>query len=142
VPVIVDTGPLVAALNKRDRHHAWAVTALSRVRPPLATCDAVLSEACFLLGRLGAVHASGAIAFAQRGLVEPSFRLADELDAVAGLMRRYEGVPMSLADACLVRMTELDTTASVMTLDEDFRVYRRNGRRAIRVVAPWSSEPV
>jgi predicted nucleic acid-binding protein len=52
------------------------------------------------------------------------------------LMERYEDVPMSLADACMVRMTELFDNAAVMTFDADFRIYRRSGRKIIPLVAP------
>lgn len=51
-------------------------------------------------------------------------------------MRRYADVPMSLADACLVRMSELSDDASVLTLDSDFRIYRRLGRQAIPLLTP------
>jgi predicted nucleic acid-binding protein len=137
VTVIVDTGPLVAALDERDRHHAWAIEVLARVRAPLATCDAVLSEVGFLVERARPGAGVLAVELVERGVARPSFRLADECVAVAKLMRRYAEVPMSLADACLVRMSELEPNASVLTLDEDFRVYRRNGRSVIKVIAPW-----
>ena len=137
--LIIDTGPLVAALRARDEHHAWAVRALSMVRPPLATCDAVVSEACFLLERAGCNDSSALLSLVLDGLIIPTFRFADEVRAVDALMRRYASVPMSFADACLVRMAELDRDPTGVTLDEDFRVYRRNGRGPIRVIAPWSA---
>lgn len=137
----LDTGPLVALLNESDAHHAWAVEALGRVRPPLVTCEAVLSEACFLLGRARRARRPAWLApleLVQRGLLTPAFSLHGEIDPVTKLLERYAGVPMSLADACLVRMTELSSSTTVITLDEDFRVYRRNGRSRIAVLAPWS----
>ena len=50
--VLADTGPLVALINKRDRHHAWASDQATRLPAPFLTCEAVLSEACFLLRNL------------------------------------------------------------------------------------------
>jgi predicted nucleic acid-binding protein len=134
-PVIVDAGPLVAFLNRRDTHHSWAVEALGRVRPPLLTCESVISEACFLLRR-DAKGADGVLELVARDLLQVAFDLAQELDDVRRLMKRYADVPMSLADACLVRMSERYTKASVLTLDGDFRHYRRRGRQVIPLIAP------
>ena len=81
------------------------------------------------------------MALVDRGLIEPSFRLADHADAVLRLMRRYRDVPMSLADACLVRMSELDRAGPVLTLDRDFTIYRRNRRRRIPLLTPGPPYP-
>jgi predicted nucleic acid-binding protein len=134
-PLITDTGPLVALLNQRERHHAWARQQFNLVRPPAITCEAVISEACFLLRNV----ASGVDALMQlveRGVVATPFMLADEHAAVARLLKRYSSVPMSLADACLVRMAELYCQSTVLTLDRDFRVYRKSGRTVIPTRMP------
>jgi uncharacterized protein len=103
--VLVDTGPLVALLNRRDRFHAWARGVLDTVEPPVFTCEAVVSEACFLLSRIGGADAL--LELLARSVIEVPFRMHVEIDAVRNLVKRYASVPMSLADACLVRMTEL-----------------------------------
>jgi predicted nucleic acid-binding protein len=133
--VIVDTGPIVALLNEQDAHHRWACDVLEDVDPPLVTCEAVVSEACFLVRKFkgGPDAVLGLIA---RGVVEISFRLGPEIDAIGKLMVRYASVPMSLADACLVRMTEIDARSTVLTLDGDFKIYRRNGRQTVPVISP------
>jgi predicted nucleic acid-binding protein len=133
--VVVDTGPLVAFLNARDAHHDWAVQVLDGVEPPLLTCEAVISEACFLVRQLVA-GPDAVLDLVARGIVAIDFRLASELGPVRKLMAKYATVPMSLADACLVRMTELDMRSTVLTLDEDFRVYRRHGRQAVPAILP------
>src|SRR5512135_758640 len=101
--VIADAGPSVAYLKADDRHHDWALAVFQRLADPLRTCDAALSEAFFLLRRThnGTEKLLGLL---ERGIVLPHFALASELPAVAQLLRRYQSVPMSLADACLVRM--------------------------------------
>jgi len=132
---LIDTGPLVALLNAGDRYHAWARDTLDSMEPPLLTCDAVLSEACFLVRRLKG-GSSAVLTLVERGVIRPSFRLEEEAGAVGRLMKKYESVPMSLADACLVRMTELEEETVILTLDSDFRIYRRSGRKAIRLIAP------
>ena len=62
--------------------------------------------------------------------------MLSEVDALQGLIRKFANVPMSLADACLVRMTELDAQSAIVTLDSDFRVYRRNRRRIVPTIMP------
>lgn len=133
--VILDTGPLVALLNSRDGYHEWAKTLWSEIEPPLITCEAVIAEACFLMGKLRA-GPSVVVELLRRGAVATSFSLADELEAVERLLKRYGSVPMSLADACLVRMSELYGDSEVMTVDSDFRIYRRHGRRVIPTLMP------
>jgi uncharacterized protein len=134
--VVVDTGPLVAALLERDRDHAWTRAQLQGLPAPLATCEAVLSEAFFLLQR---VRGGGErlAALIDRGTVESRFDFQDERDSVLRLLRKYADTPMSFADACLVRMTELHRDSRILTLDRDFAAYRRNGRERIPVLAPW-----
>ena len=133
--VMVDAGPLVAYLKRDDRDHVWAREVFQRLTTPLLTCDAVLGEAFFLLqqthggtGRL--------IELLEKGIVVPGFDLAAELPAVGQLLRKYESVPMSLADACLVRMAELHRDATVFTLDGDFQIYRKHRRQAIPLICP------
>ena len=133
--VVVDTGPIVASLHRRDRYHEWAWQVLSELPAPLLTCEAVLSEACFLLRRIPRGQ-EAVLELLARGLLRVPFRLADEQAAVAGLLRRYASVPMSLADACLVRMTEQLDDVVLVTLDSDFRIYRRHGRRTVPVRMP------
>jgi uncharacterized protein len=134
--VVVDTGPLVAALLERDRDHAWTRAQLQGLPAPLATCEAVLSEAFFLLQRVrGGGERLGALI--DRGAVESRFDFQDERDSVLRLLRKYADTPMSFADACLVRMTELHRDSRILTLDRDFAAYRRNGRERIPLLAPW-----
>lgn len=133
--VIIDTGPLVALLNRHERHHVWVSEVLDTVVPPVFTCDAVLSEACFLLHKTsGGQHA--VMDLVAQGIVRSDFHVAAEVDSLRALMKKYERVPMSLADACLVRMTELDRESTVVTLDSDFRIYRRNRRQIVPVISP------
>jgi predicted nucleic acid-binding protein len=133
--VIIDTGPVVAFLNKRDTWHAWAVAQLAAIEPPVLTCEAVLSEAAFLL-RADPNGGDALLELMERNLIVCAFHLEDALEHVRRLMKRYRDVPMSLADACLVRMTEERRTAKVLTLDRHFRLYRRLGRQVIPLISP------
>jgi predicted nucleic acid-binding protein len=131
----VDTGPLVAYLNRREEHHEWAVATLDSIGSPLHTCDAVVSEACFLLRDVQG-GAQAVLTLIEQARLVSDFRLDAEIRAVAALISRYESVPISLADACLVRMTETERETTVVTLDRDFTVYRRNGRQLVPTMMP------
>jgi predicted nucleic acid-binding protein len=131
VRVILDTGPLVALLNRRNRHHAWSTRAFGRVAPPLWTCEPVLTEAAHLTGAGRQI-----LAMLSSGTLRIGLELEDQADAIAALLGRY-GTAMDLADACLVRMSELTRSCRVFTLDRrGFSVFRRNGRDVIPLLAP------
>jgi predicted nucleic acid-binding protein len=128
--VLADTGPLVAYLDRSDRDHAWARKAFSEITRPLLTCEAVIAEALFLLRR-GGIEPDGLLDLIRRGLLVPKFDLAHEIKAIQHLMKTYRKIPMSLADACLVRMAEIFPESKIMTLDSDFVVYRKSRRKVI-----------
>jgi len=131
--VIVDAGFVVALLAARDGHHAWAVTQARDLPPPWSTCEAVVSEAYHLLGPLGA-QSLGLLLRRQSLVID--FDLAESVEPVTKLMEKYARVPMSLADACLVRMSETLSDPVVLTTDGDFRVYRRHSRQVVPCVTP------
>jgi len=133
--VIIDTGPLVALIDRRDRFHEWAKAQTGAIATPLVTSEIVFGEACYLLRGLPR-GVRELLNWLEIGLVVTSFRLDQESHAVSDLMTRYSSVPMSLADACLVRMSELYMDSVVMTLDSDFRIYRQHGRRVIPTIMP------
>jgi predicted nucleic acid-binding protein len=130
---LVDAGFVVALLSRRDSYHQWAVAQAPQFAPPWRTCDSVLSEAFHLLGTRGgpALHA-----LLHRGSVRVGFDLTTDLDPVLKLMQKYASVPMSLADACLVRMSETLPGPVILTTDADFRIYRRHSRQIVPCVIP------
>ena len=130
---LVDAGFLVALLSRRDSHHRWAVNEASRYPPPWVTCEAVLSEAFHLLGNAATARLG---ALLRRRALVLGFALAENQDPVLRLMQKYADVPMSFADACLVRMTETRADAIVLTTDTDFRIYRRHSRQVVPCSLP------
>ncbi len=133
--LLLDTGPFVALLCVDDPHHLWAKNTLAGHRGALLTCDAVLSETCFVLRR-DRRDPEAAFQMIQRGIIRLAFDLSQEFDAVHALFTRYRNVPASLADACLVRMSEQHAGAKVMTLDSDFLIYRRTRSKPMPVLTP------
>ncbi len=133
--VILDTGPLIALLNRRDLYHNWVTHQIKSINPPFLTCEAVITEACFLSCRdIGDTNA--VIDLAQNGFMKVPFHFDDEMDTIKKIMLKYANVPMSFADACLVRMAEIYPKSAVLTLDSDFRIYRKNRNQVIPVIMP------
>ncbi len=133
--IIVDTGPLVAFLTEAEALHGWVASKFAELPAPFVTCESVLAETYFLLARMP----DGPRRFFDllgSGLLEIKMSVLAEQEALGKLIHKYKDLPMSLADACLVRLAELHPKASVFTLDTHFRVYRKHGRQQIPVVMP------
>ena len=133
--ILLDTGPWVALHCRDDTHHAWARKQFSLHPGPFLTCEAVVAETCFLLAR-GGHDPSRALELIERGVVQIGLTLAEEASAVRALFERFDNVPASLADACLIRLSELHVASRVLTLDQDFLIYRRLRRKVIPVICP------
>ena len=132
---LLDTGPLVSFLAAGLEHHEWAMEEWKRLRPPLLTCEPVLTEAAFLLKREGR-DTDPLFALLDRGVIRIGLSIQEQQADLRALMRRYRNRPMSLADACLVRLSEIHAAAEVLTLDSDFRIYRRHGNKVIPLRMP------
>ena len=133
--VIADTGILVALIDRRDRYHVWVTEQLTQIAPPLLTCEAVISETWFLLQRVKNGRETLLQLLEQRQVVI-QFDLDAELTTVVALLTCYQSVPVSLADAELVRMAELYSNSFVFTLDSDFQIYRKNRNLTIPLLSP------
>jgi uncharacterized protein len=134
-PILIDSGVLVALLSRRDNYHQSSVTAVSNLQKPFLTCEPVITEACFLLSR-NSQSPQSVFSLLEHGAVTMPFNLADEFSAISVLMMKYQSVPMSLADACLVRMAEIYPESQILTLDSDFQIYRKNKDQIISTIMP------
>lgn len=130
----------MSLVNRREAFHNWAIEQLQDIKPPLFTCEPVITEACFLLSRVYGGEKQ-VLSLIHRDIICLKFNLNDELREVDELMQRYQSVPMSLADACLVRMAELNPASQILTLDSDFLIYRKLRDRAISAIMPESNYP-
>jgi len=133
--VILDTGPLAAYLIESDDYHQWAVESFASLPPLFWTCEAVVTETAYLIG--SDTRALKLI----RHLLENDwlrlpFQFAVERTRVFQLMEQYHSVPMSFADGCLVRMAEILDDCPILTVDGDFRIYRKHRRQTIRTIMP------
>jgi predicted nucleic acid-binding protein len=131
--VIVDASFLVALWRKNDQNHPWAIQQARRHPPPWITCESVLSEADHLLAPGGCATLRLAC---RRGAIRVVPLHGDAFLPVLDLLDKYANVPMSIADACLVRLTEIQPDPLLLTTDSDFKIYRRLGRRMIPTRMP------
>jgi hypothetical protein len=128
---IADTGFLVALARDRDRYHNWAIEIGPQISWPMLTCEAVLAEtACHIQS------SADVFGMLQDGMVRIAFDCASHLNHLLDLASRYADRKPDLADLCPIRMSELYPRHTIITVDEDFRVYRRNKREAIPLLCP------
>jgi predicted nucleic acid-binding protein len=132
---IVDTGPLVALFDRAEQYHRWVAKRFDELDAPLLVCEPVLAEAMYLLARYPKAQ-DAVLEFVQNGALSVAFRIDEHLDALRRLLQKYKDMPMSLADACIVRMSEIHDRHAVLTLDSDFLVYRKHGRGSLPLIHP------
>ena len=132
---ILDTGPIVAFLEKGEQSHNWACDQFASFDPGMLTCEPVITETLFILRRRGHDHAQ-LMKLLERGVIKIGLSLASHLDEIRRMMDQYAKLPMSLADACIVCMAEMNPRAEIVTLDRHFRVYRTSDRRVLRLRTP------
>jgi len=128
---IADTGFLVAFLNRRDAHHAWACALAETVESPLLTVEAVLAESAFQVGSVETI-----MKLIPSGLIQLDFTLNENLQRVATLAKRYADRSPDLADLCLICLSERHPKRPIITVDGDFLIYRRHQREHIPVIMP------
>lgn len=130
---LLDTGVIVALLDRDERFHLQCVEVVSDVVGPLLTCEAVVAEACHLLRRVhGAPEA--VIKNIANGVFQTPVRLVDRATSIEKLLKKYRDVPMDLADACLVDLADQINTGQILTLDSDFEIYRWRSRRKFELL--------
>ena len=132
---IVDTGPLVAFFDRAEQHHRWVTQHINELEAPLLVCEPVLAEALYLLADHPRAQ-DALFGLLHDGALSISFRINEHIGAIRDLMQKYRDTPMSLADACIVRMAESHDRHVVLTLDSDFAVYRKHGRVPLALIHP------
>lgn len=136
--VLVDAGPVVALLDRRDTHHEWAKKQVAQLRHPMVTCEAVVSEAFFLLAPLrNGISTLADLLRHELVRIDANFSFCEHSREILENIEHYKDVPMSFANACLVRMTEIERDSLVFTTDREFFTYRRNRRERIPLISPF-----
>jgi uncharacterized protein len=121
--VLLDTGAIVALLDRSEAAHEQCSEAVNKLKGPLVTCEAVIAEACYLLRGVDGA-AAAIVRNVERNVFGIPFVLSEHAPAVAKALQKYSDVPADFADACLIAMAEALGTGDILTLDSDFRFYR------------------
>jgi predicted nucleic acid-binding protein len=132
-PVLLDTGFIVALLDRSESLHKTCARTVREVQAPLVTCEAVVTESCYLLRNLSGAS-EAVIQNIAAGIFQVPFQLFPETAAVKQLLRKYKDRKIDLADACLIRLADQFGTADILTLDRDFAVYRWGKNKPFRVL--------
>ena len=135
VAAIVDTGPLVAFLDRTEADHRWVAARIEELDAPLLVCEPVLTEAMFLLARFPQAQDT-LLGYLENGALQIAFQIEEHIAAVRRSVQKYRDTPMSLTDACIVCMAEIYDRHAVLTLDSDFAVYRKHGRVSLTLIHP------
>jgi predicted nucleic acid-binding protein len=132
-PVLVDTGFIVARLDRSEKFHGKCLAILDDLQAPLITCEAVIVESCHLLSHMRGAR-DAILQNVRRGTLQVPFRLAERAAEVATLLNKYSDVPMDLADACLVDLATQIGNGQILTLDSDFTIFRWGRRREFELL--------
>jgi predicted nucleic acid-binding protein len=132
---IVDTGPLIALMDQAERHHGWAAARIEELELPLLVCEPVLGEAMYMLRSFPRAQ-DALFGLLENGALVIAFHIEEHIAALRTLHRKYRDTPISLADACIVRMAEIHDHHAVLTLDSDFTIYRKHGRVPLNLIHP------
>jgi uncharacterized protein len=135
---IADTGPLIALVDRAERHHRWVVERIEELDVPLLVCEPVLTETMYLLSQLPKAQ-DALFGLLEKSALRIAFHVEEHVAALRRLHRKYRDRPMSFADACVVRMAELHHRHAVLTFDSDFFIYRRNERDPLVLIHPEGS---
>jgi len=132
--VLLDTGPLVALLSRKDTNHARARQLFAACLPPLRCCEAVVAEACFLMRKVDPAGPAEVVALGRRGVYEIAIAAEKQWASIEALLRKYSDRPISLADACLIRCAEIYREPRILTFDSDFGIYKWGRNRKFDAV--------
>jgi predicted nucleic acid-binding protein len=121
--------------DRAERHHGWVAERIEELEAPLLTCEPVLAETMYLLARYPKAQ-DAILELVHNGALRIAFQIDEHIGALRTLLQKYADLPMSLADACLVRMAEIHDRHAVLTLDSDFFTYRKHGRASLPLIHP------
>lgn len=131
---LLDTGPLVALLNKNDHYHEQAKKIFAQTKPPFITCESVISEACFLVSRHHPDAAQEILSWGTKKVFVLPFQAENHLLTLTKILKKYSNIPASFADACLIQCATLYKTPHIATFDSDFKIYRWSKNESFHII--------
>ena len=132
-PVLLDTGVIVALLDRSERYHAACADCVQTLAAALVTCVAVIAESCYLLRHLPGA-ADAILENVATGTFQIPLRISRSALPLQRVFRKYRDREVDLADACLVQLAEELRAGDILTLDRDFEVYRWGGNKRFRLL--------
>jgi predicted nucleic acid-binding protein len=134
-PILIDTGAIFALFDQDERAHERCVRALQTIHRPLVTCEAVITESCYLLrSRRDAVDA--VLANVETGLFGIPLQISLSASQIREIIHKYRDTPADFADACLIHMADHLDTGDILTLDSHFAHYRWRRNRRFHNLVP------
>jgi len=134
-PLLLDTGVIVAWLDRSEHYHAHCVRVLEDLEQPLVTCEAVIAESCYLLCTIHGAPET-VLANVEQGVFQIPFQLTSAASTIRSILHKYRDVPADLADACLIHLADELETGEILTLDSDFARYRWRRNRPFQPLIP------
>ena len=132
-PVLLDTGVIVALLDRSEGAHRVCANAVQQLEAPLLTCEAVIAESCYLLRNLSGAS-EAVIENIAAGMFQVAFQLSREAMSVKQVLRKYRDRKIDLADACLIRLADVFETGDILTLDRNFTIYRWGKNKPFKIL--------
>ena len=130
---LLDTGVIVALLDRSEKHNAQCRNVIAELQQPLVTCEAVIAESCYLLRQVSGA-AEAILQNVVRGIFQVPFQLSRSVTPVQNIMRKYQDQPADFADACLIHLADELNTGEILTLDRDFELYRWRKTRTFQLL--------
>lgn len=134
--ILIDTGPIVAFLNKNDQHHSYVEEQMRHFPPPFYTCEAVVTECFFLMSRVPQGE-DKLIELLESSHIQLESIYTNQSKKIHRFVQQYSNIPMSFADACLVQIAEVSDVSLIFTLDKDFQIYRSSKGAPLSLISPF-----
>lgn len=135
-PVLLDTGAIVALLDRTDGFHLRCADAMAAVKAPLITCEAVITESCYLLRGIPGAAEAVLHSVVSRDFLIP-FGLSESAMGVHRILSKYRDRHIDLADAVLIHLANEFNAGEILTVDRDFEIYRWGRNNSFRTLVPW-----
>lgn len=127
---LIDAGPMIALFNSDDKYHTGIMDLLKNYRGILSTSWPVITEVCYMLSYNTDVLADF-LKWINRGGAKIEDIAIQDLERIIGLLRQYSDVPMDLADASLIIISERSNIMDIITIDPDYCIYRTAGKQML-----------
>ncbi|TVR18015.1 MAG: PIN domain-containing protein [Balneolaceae bacterium] len=134
--IFIDTGPVVAFLNKNDQHHSFVEQQMRNYPPPFYICEAVVTESFFLMSRVPNGEEK-LIELLETPHIQLESSYSNQPRQIHEFVKKYSNIPMSFADACLVQMAEKSKDSLIFTIDRGFQMYRSSNGNPLSLISPY-----